>query len=660
MSRVCLCMMICIFSIGQPATAGEVGIVSNVKIVSDKVPDVSSMEAWKKSFITDGMSDEEKAIAVWKTVASFQHQDACVNEYMQNEESVQDAIKIFNVYGHSYCGMASAHVMSLARYAGLEARGWTVTHHVVSEIKHDNAWHLYDSSLVCYFPKPDGHAASVEELVAGTNAWYAQHPGYADTNKDGKLAGIDAKLREFHQAGGWQGWKKGPPIFMNSKQLSDSGWFPASTHGWYSVMECYDGSTLSPYEMGFSQGYQVNVQLRKGERLTRNWSNKGLCMEDKPGCIDGKVGEGSLAYSAKLFGDIAPGRVGNGTLEYNVPLGYGEVADSAIQAENLAFRGDNKGGVALHLKNVEQPGVLVIRMPSSYVYLTGQLAVKSVINAGGEIKIEFSENNGLDWKEIAKWTNSGDQTIDLKPFVYRRYDYRVRFTLKGESTGIETLKFTHDIQHSQRALPALAQGENKIAFSAENEGTITIEGSVHPSSKGKQLIYTDFHPVANGIDITKEPAVKAASGEITFPVETPGDMTRIRFGLSGRVHDAKDNWDLQVSFDDGKTFKTIDSMKGPARFASKFTSVAAPAGTRKALVRYAATQCTVAMIFDLRIDADYAEPHGGFRPVKVTYTWEEAGQLKQNVHVATKADESYTITCGAKPLMKSLVVELPE
>jgi len=41
--------------------------VANVKIVSDKVPDVSSLDAWKKSYIKEGMSDKEKAMAVWKT-----------------------------------------------------------------------------------------------------------------------------------------------------------------------------------------------------------------------------------------------------------------------------------------------------------------------------------------------------------------------------------------------------------------------------------------------------------------------------------------------------------------------------------------------------------------------------------------------------------------
>ena len=36
--------------------ARPAGVVSHIKVLSDKVPDVSSLEAWKKSFIKDGMS----------------------------------------------------------------------------------------------------------------------------------------------------------------------------------------------------------------------------------------------------------------------------------------------------------------------------------------------------------------------------------------------------------------------------------------------------------------------------------------------------------------------------------------------------------------------------------------------------------------------------
>jgi hypothetical protein len=64
------------------------------------------------------------------------------------------------------------------------------------------------------------------------------------------------------------------------------------------------------------------------------------------------------------------------------------------------------------------------------------------------------------------------------------------------------------------------------------------------------------------------------------------------------------------------------------------------------------------MLQNTRIDADYTEPNGGFRPVKITYQWEEGGQPKQDVHIARQPGETYTITCAAKPTMKSIALEL--
>ena len=87
-----------------------------------------------------------------------------------------------------------------------------------------------------------------------------------------------------------------------------------------------------------------------------------------------------------------------------------------------------------------------------------------------------------------------------------------------------------------------------------------------------------------------------------------------------------------------------------------FTDV--PPGTRSALVRWTGTRRNTTLIFMCRIDADYVEPQGGFRPVKVTYIWDEAGREKRNVHVAKTPNETYTITCAARPAMKRLIVEL--
>ena len=70
------------------SAAAPVGVVSNIKVLSDKVPDISSLEAWKKSFIKEGMSDKEKALAIFNTEVTFQQADAPPMEYLQREDSV--------------------------------------------------------------------------------------------------------------------------------------------------------------------------------------------------------------------------------------------------------------------------------------------------------------------------------------------------------------------------------------------------------------------------------------------------------------------------------------------------------------------------------------------------------------------------------------------
>jgi hypothetical protein len=335
---------------------------------------------------------------------------------------------------------------------------------------------------------------------------------------------------------------------------------------------------------------------------------------------------------------------------------------AALTADNVAFTAEDKAAPAVHVKDAAAPGALVLRLPSSYVYLGGSLALNAVVAGKGKVAVAFSDNNGVDWKEVATVDKSGLQRIDLKPFVYRRYDYRLKFTLSGAGTGLDSVQISHDIQQSQRALPALGAGKNTITFDAgAAEGTITIEGSTNPKVKGKQLVTGDFHPTVEGIAEGPPPILTGGKGQITFPIATPGDMVRLRFGCHFRARDEKDGWDLQVSFDNGKTFKTVDRAAGPTPGLCKYVTVSdVPAGTRQALVRFSGTQRNTTCLFDYRIDADYQEPHGGFQPVKVVYRWEEGGQAKEDVHIARKPQESYTITCAGKPTMKSMSLELAE
>jgi hypothetical protein len=641
---------------GAEPSGGAVGVVSHVKVLSDKVRDVSSMEAWKNSFIRPEMTDEQKALAVWRSAVMFRQQDSPPIEF-RHEGCVHDPIKTFNVYGYGMCCCASSNIAALARYAGLEARGWGIIGHSVPEVYYDKEWHFFDASLVNYFPKPDGKIASLEEIVAAVKGWLEKHPD---------LRGNDAKLRQFHQAEGWLGWKKGPELLTRCPFYDWTGWWPAKTHGWYATMQEFSGAqnTPFPYEYGYSQGYEVNIQLRPGERLTRNWFNKGLHVNGvlndggAPGCLKEKVGEGSLKYALE-YGDLNQGRIGSGLLEYDVPLADGAFRTGALKAENLACKTEDGAGPAVHVKDPAQPGVLEIAMPSSYVYLGGELQLDAVVAPAGRVKVVFSDNNGIDWKEVATMEQPGSQKIDLTKHVLRRYDYRLRFVLTGKGTGLDRLRLANVIQCAQRALPTLTKGENTITFSAgPTEGTITIEGMSRQDNQGKNVTLMDFQPTLKNIDPLYF-RVNGSPAEVTLPIATPGDMTRVRLGGHFRARDKADQWEAQVSFDGGKTFKAVDKYAGPTQGKCQYTTVSdVPAGTRAALVRWSGQQRNTTCLFLVRIDADYRQPHGGFRPVKVTYVWEEGGLEKRDEHVAKGPKETYTIQCASKPEMKSIVLEL--
>lgn len=653
----------------EPAKA-KPATVRNVKVLSDKVLDVSSLDAWKKSYIDGKQTNQEKAIAIWQSVITHQYQDMPPAEYLQHEDLVYDAIKMFNVYGYAMCSPHSAHMTSLARQIGFGARGWAISHHSVNEFFYDNSWHHFDSSLMCYFPKEDGTIAGLDDIWAAVKTFYDVHPDMAAADEKQR----DKMLRAYEFADGRTGWKKGPKLIASSPQLNAKGWWPAGTHGWYATMQDFDG-TAGPgqkayiFDYGASLGYQVNLQLRKGERITRNWSNQGLhinmvdggrgndpdAMKDSSGFL-----RNNQAYCDKLdpkHPNLTNGRIGNGTHEYVLPMDDSELAGgAALVYDNL---GVSNGKLAV--KDSSKSGVLVIRMPSSYVYLNGKIELAGTASADAPIVISFSDNNGLDWRPVAQLTAAPADAVDISKLVVRRYDYRLRFELGGQS-AISALKITNTIQHSQRPLPALATGQNTITFSAgPRESTITVEANNMLDHKGKQVLYTDFHPTIR--NLREDLTVSGAEGSMTVPVAVPagGAMTRLRICPVYHAESNSDTWNVDVSFDDGKTYKSAGDTPTQAGGRQNYLIVSdVPKDATKAMVRFIGKSSAGNTLRSFRIDADYTAPTFGFRPVKVTYAWTQDGQEKVDEHIARNAEETYKIVCDAKPKMKSITMELAE
>ncbi len=640
------CLVLVAGAAPAPSAAAVPGIVSHLLVLSDKSEDVSSPEAWAKTYIKPGMNDQEKALAIWKTVVRYRHQTNPPNEFLSPEANVHDPLKTIHVYGVGICCCASSNVCGLARYLDMKARGRAINVHMISEVFYGGGWHMIDGSLMNYFFMPDGKIAPADEIHKAVAEWHEKNPGYR---------GDWGKLAQFAAHGNWR--KAGPPLLATCPTFLESGFNPAGVHGWHATMGEYDYQNAPEYEYWPSMGYQLNVQLREGEKLTRNWSNKNKLID----WVDADILEGGkniLALQRQL-GDKTPGRVGNGISEYHVPLASGAFRGGALAADNLASTGEDGAAPAVHVKSPARPGVLVLRMPTSYVYVSGTLAFKAIVGDRGGVVVSLSDNQGLDWKKIADVKAGGEQKIDLTPVVFRRYDYRLKFELSGKATGLDSLEITHEVQHSQAPLPTLTEGRNTITLAAgPQEGTITLEGNTDPAAAPwKQLSIKDFHPLLNSAELRW--ARPRGKGDVTFKIPTPGDITRVRMNLGYRLRDANDAYTIFVSFDNGKTFKQAARITGPTGGYTKYLTFSdVPSGARTALVKLEGKEVNTACLFALRIDVDYKEPAGGFRPVKITYVWAEDGQPKTNVHVATQPRETYEITCGPKTVVKSFALEL--
>jgi hypothetical protein len=658
---LCACVLVLVLVAGAArSAAGEaVAVVSNIMVVSDKVEDVSSIEAWKRSVIKEGMTDEEKVLAAWKTTVRFRHHDGgAPREFLSAEKTVNDGIKQFNVYGY---GAAPAGFLALVRSMGYEARGWTLWRWGGGvEVKYGDAWHYLDPGLICYFRREDGAIASVAEVAKTVQDWFKANPGYfdpaVDKEPDIKKMRADKKFPDL------------PALIRNCPTYDKNGSFMFNYFGWYTAMLLFSGvknnGNESPfiYEEADSVGYRLNIQLRRGETLVRNWGDEGLHVNMTGGGNAPEVLNTKLLYYTAQLGDLSNGRVGNGKVIWQIPLV--DLARHALTLDNIATVAAGGAGPLVHAQDAQKPASFVLRRSCSYVYLKGMLSLDAVVGTGGRILLETSDTNGLSWKPLATITESGKRDIDLQASIQRKYDVRLRVTLNGAGTGVNAASIAADIQHSQAPLPALGSGENTISFHAgKPQGTITIEPAP-PSHREHQPSFQDFAVQLSGIDqetLDKwSTLAPKTGGHVVVPIETPGDITGLRFGCAYRAG-ADEALDLEVSFDDGKTFAAVDRAKGPAKFGAKWVGVTeVPRGTKRALVRYRNDAKGSPVIFHLRVDADYAEPAGGFAPVEILYEWQENGVAKKDRHVATKADDTYVIRCESKPTMTAISLRLAD
>ncbi len=644
------------------AIAGE--RVNNLKVLSDKTDDVTTAENILKSFVKPEMNDADRAKAIWTAAVKYRHQTTPPNEFLADDWEAHDPVKIFNVYGYCMCCCTSSLIASLNRLDGREARGRILNGHSVPEVRDADGWHMYDCSLVNYFPKADGKVASVDEISEAVRGWLDKKPDLRKAEK----------LNDFMRADGWTGYKKGPELLANNPYYS-LGWWPARTHGWNATMQEYDRKS-EVYEYGYQIGHRALFSLRPGESFTREAGNRGLHVngdKDWDG-LKARTPDGDLVWMKQFFPAFNGAIVGNGVHRYAPNLASSGLADGADVYENLA---EEKTSPRLHPKVGGKPGIAIVQLSSPYVYLDGRVVLKAHRKSDTDkVTVSISTNNGRTFAPL--WTAGklgvSETTIELTDKILRRYAYWLKIELISTSpsgSGLDSLVIENDFQHSPRTLPLLAKGENKITVAADADPAIatrTISCRITPDTGFKNNETSAAMGVTfDNLDVRDGSCWwKGGVGTMTVPVETAGDLVALRFGAQIRARGEKDAVKMLLSFDDGESWEEAARISGPTPGTTQYfhfdkiptRTDAGRGGTRRALLRYEmANGNNTIGIFNFRVDADYRDPLAArdFRPFHVTHRWKENGAEKTFTQKVEKLPLTYSITAAAEPEMMSVI-----
>jgi len=142
----------------------RIAVVPHLRI--EGWPDLTSKKGIVDSIISAGMTDEQKAVAIWKFVKDWRYH----HETGELADEMADPVRLINVYGYGVCGNSATIFAVLCREAGIgiaegfRARTYELGNHMVGEVYYDKGWHMFDADHEAYYFF-NGRVASVQEIV---------------------------------------------------------------------------------------------------------------------------------------------------------------------------------------------------------------------------------------------------------------------------------------------------------------------------------------------------------------------------------------------------------------------------------------------------------------------------------------------------------------
>jgi hypothetical protein len=520
--------------------AAEDSVAAGVKVVSDKNPDLSSVENVLKTILKPGMKDQEKCEAIYDFLVrhSYHHmppEEPCADTLrsrpVNGENSkVMDATKLLNVYGYAICGSIAPVENFYFNAAGLLGRVCGATGHTVCEVKYDDKWHHFDVDMMGYCRrKEDGTVPSVDDIAANKSLILERHDKQPkDYYKYDKPEGEFAAL------------KNGIKFAMYGRKVN--------AHSMNLTLR--EGETLARF---FKRQWAPKYQFGVPVNTDSEYRNTLLKMRKEGPC---------RPETWYMFKEAGEARYGNFELTYEPPLRKKSCLDGIFQKTNVQHR---ETAPFLSSENAANPSEVVYHYYSPYgcAGCPNNLADPKDDSDGAKFEGEFANDKGtiaLSLDLGKSWTvvhdKGGKFALDLTQQLQFQYDWMIKLSFQGEGSGLSAFKSKVRGMVSPMSLPYV-DGETKMTYTREETDCLLYAPDITLSKEELERTAFKVERVAAFAESGAGHYTFAQNdGAVIFKVDAPGDITRVQTGARFSGRNKSTRFGVAFSIDEGATWVT--------------------------------------------------------------------------------------------------------
>jgi len=433
--------------VAPPAGGDEKNELRGIVLTTDRTVDATSNAAIVKGLIREGMTDQQKAYALWRFfVQRNRHKEKAAAEDDGN------AAELMTKTGYALCGTWARHCAHLAADADLTAATVGLNGHWVAAVSYWGDWHAYDVDMLAVYAKADGVVGSPGEIR--------------------RLKGADGKYVLRHGPA-----VKSFPWYMASDSIE-------GTAGLYSRTSV--GKPLEKRQWK----WKYDLRLRPGAEISWSWYGDPdvgfVCLSHLPNVRSARQFKTLREY---LEGDFdyylqEPGKPkwswgyrrgglpgnplsswnginGNGRLTFDLGRGgFRHALAMAETHENLQVKGGK-----LALTDAGKAGSLVLDFQLPYPY--GDAWIDKPLPEEG-LTIALSVD-GKNYRPVYPSGGVDDgKRIRLFDLVRGRCGFRLKLTLSAGARPLESFQAVGAFHHNYMVLPALLKGKNTVRLRLAN------------------------------------------------------------------------------------------------------------------------------------------------------------------------------------------------